>query len=63
MIVVVSHAGLSHLVPGGFGVTVFFFISGFLITRQLLAEQRSKGQVALGAFYIRRLRRLYPACW
>ena len=40
---------------------MFFFISGFLITRQLLAEQASRGQVALGAFYIRRLLRLYPA--
>ena len=61
MIVAVSHAGLGRIVPGGFGVTVFFAISGFLITRQLLAEQAAKGQVVLGAFYLRRLLRLYPA--
>ena len=61
LLVIFSHVGLGHLVPGGFGVTAFFFISGFLITRQLLAEQQARGQVALPAFYVRRLLRLYPA--
>ena len=32
LIVFLSHAGLSHIVPGLFGVTVFFFLSGYLIT-------------------------------
>ena len=60
-LVVLGHAGFKHFVPGGFGVTVFFFVSGFLITRQVLAEQALRGQLPLGAFYIRRLLRLYPA--
>ena len=60
-LVILSHIGFKHYLPGGFGVTAFFFISGFLITRQVLAEQARRGQLALGAFYIRRLLRLYPA--
>lgn len=61
LIVLVAHFGLSHIVPGGFGVTVFFFISGFLITRLLIAEAEKKGRVGLKDFYIRRAIRLFPA--
>lgn len=61
LIVLVAHMGLDHIVPGGFGVTVFFFISGFLITRLLIAEQEAKGRVNLPMFYMRRFARLYPA--
>jgi peptidoglycan/LPS O-acetylase OafA/YrhL len=61
LIVIVAHFGLDHIVPGGFGVTVFFFISGFLITRLLIAEGEAKGKVELGKFYLRRFARLYPA--
>ncbi|WP_051279652.1 acyltransferase family protein [Hellea balneolensis] len=60
MIVMVAHLGFEHIVPGGFGVTVFFFISGFLITRLLLAESENKG-IGLKDFYARRFVRLYPA--
>lgn len=61
LIVLVAHFGLSHIVPGGFGVTVFFFISGFLITRLLIAESEKKGGVGLKDFYVRRAIRLFPA--
>lgn len=61
LIVLVAHFGLSHIVPGGFGVTVFFFISGFLITRLLIAEGEKKGRIGLKDFYIRRFIRLIPA--
>jgi peptidoglycan/LPS O-acetylase OafA/YrhL len=61
LIVLVAHFGLSHLVPGGFGVTVFFFISGFLITRLLIAESEKKGGIGLKDFYVRRFIRLIPA--
>ncbi len=48
--------------PGGFlGVDVFFVVSGFLITQLLLRELRDSGRLALGAFYLRRARRLLPA--
>lgn len=61
MIVLAAHLKVSSLIPGGFGVTLFFFISGFLITRLLIAERRSKGRIGLRQFYIRRFIRLYPA--
>ena len=61
MIVILAHTGLTTIIPGGFGVTVFFFISGFLITRLLLAEREKNGFVHLGNFYTRRFLRLLPA--
>lgn len=45
------------------GVSVFFVISGFLITRLLLNEQRRTGTVGLRAFYLRRFWRLFPAAY
>ena len=55
-----------HLWPqrltGGFvGVDVFFVLSGFLITRHLVAEVERTGRVALREFWARRIRRLLPA--
>jgi peptidoglycan/LPS O-acetylase OafA/YrhL len=61
LIVIIAHFEITNLIPGGFGVTVFFFISGFLITRLLLAESKKKGRIHLKDFYIRRVVRLYPA--
>lgn len=53
------HAGLA---PGGYvGVDVFFVISGFLITGQLVRELRTAGRISLLAFYARRVRRILPA--
>lgn len=50
------------LLPGGFlGVDLFFVISGYLITRLLLAEIEKTGRISLRAFYLRRARRLLPA--
>jgi peptidoglycan/LPS O-acetylase OafA/YrhL len=58
---VVYHLGITWL-PGGFqGVDLFFVISGFLITTLLLAEVEGRGRIDLGAFYLRRARRLLPA--
>ena len=59
--VLAYHAGI-HQVPGGLlGVDVFFVLSGFLITRLLLAEHRRAGKISLGQFWLRRARRLVPA--
>ena len=57
--VVLYHAGLG--VRGGYvGVDVFFVISGFLITSQLLGAQ-GRGVRFLPTFYARRIKRLLPA--
>ncbi len=53
------HGG--HLTGGFLGVDAFFVLSGFLITSLLLAEARDRGRIALGAFWMRRARRLLPA--
>ena len=59
--VVVFHLWPS-VAPGGFvGVSVFFTLSGFVITRSLLAETDRTGRVDLVAFWARRARRLLPA--
>lgn len=56
----VGHAEIIRRSPGGFGVTVFFFLSGYLITTLLIREQRRFGQISLKQFYLRRLIRLSP---
>ena len=59
--VVLFHAKI-RAVSGGFvGVDVFFVLSGFLITRQLLRELQTDGTLSLPTFWARRARRLLPA--
>jgi peptidoglycan/LPS O-acetylase OafA/YrhL len=65
-LVVASHLGIGgvgfeRVVPGAFGVTLFFFISGYLITRQLLASLSAQGRIGFAGFYARRVLRLMPA--
>jgi peptidoglycan/LPS O-acetylase OafA/YrhL len=60
-LVLVFHGGVSWATGGFLGVSIFFTLSGFLITSLLLAEQQSTGGVRLGRFWIRRIRRLMPA--
>ncbi len=59
-IVFAAHAGLDHVVPGGFGVTVFFFLSGYLITTLMRLEYDKTGHVSLRKFYLRRVLRILP---
>jgi peptidoglycan/LPS O-acetylase OafA/YrhL len=59
-LVFVSHAGWGRLVPGGFGVTVFFFLSGYLITTLLRIEYEQYGSLSLRQFYLRRAYRILP---
>jgi peptidoglycan/LPS O-acetylase OafA/YrhL len=58
--VVIFHADRAWL-PGGFaGVDIFFVISGFLISRIILAECAA-GRFSLAMFYARRAKRILPA--
>lgn len=59
-LVVFSHSGLEAFRGGFVGVDVFFVISGFLITR-IVATAADRGEFSLGEFYVRRMRRLFPA--
>lgn len=60
---VLLHHAAPGLVPGGYlGVDLFFVISGFLITGQVLRGLR-EGRFSLATFYARRVRRLLPAAY
>lgn len=58
-LVVISHSGFGHIVPGGLGVTVFFFLSGFLITTLLQREFDQTSGVNYQNFMIRRVLRIF----
>jgi peptidoglycan/LPS O-acetylase OafA/YrhL len=59
--VFLAHAGLAEWgVPGNLGVTVFFFLSGYLITTLLRIELDKTGGINLYAFYLRRMLRIFP---
>src|SRR5450432_3214918 len=60
LIVFVSHAGLSGIVPGYFGLSVFFFLSGYLITTLLRLEFDRAGDISFKQFYLRRALRIFP---
>lgn len=61
VLAVVGYHAFPNFILGGFvGVDVFFVISGYLITRILLASSRSGG-IDLTDFYRRRVRRILPA--
>jgi peptidoglycan/LPS O-acetylase OafA/YrhL len=50
----------AFLLPGGFvGVDIFFVISGFLISRNIL-EELARGRFSIGEFYRRRVKRIAP---
>jgi len=57
----VSWTGGPEWVGGHHGVTLFFVLSGFLITYLLLTEFGSSGAVSLRWFYARRAARILPA--
>ena len=58
--VIAGHAHFNGRIAGYHGVTVFFVISGYLITSLLTAEHAERGRIALGRFYKRRFARLAP---
>lgn len=61
LMVMLYHAHVPWMIGGYLGVEIFFVISGFLITSLLLQERDDTGTILLGAFWLRRFRRLLPA--
>ena len=54
------HAAVVVVGQGGLGVSIFFVISGFLITTLLLQEEDRTGTIHLRRFYFRRTFRIFP---
>ncbi len=60
--VILYHLDIPGLFSSGFlGVDIFFTVSGFLITAQLIRQFQTDGTIAIGNFYLKRARRLFPA--
>ncbi len=49
---------VAYYIPATLGVTVFFFLSGYLITTLLRRELEATGTLALKSFYLRRALRI-----
>ena len=61
VLAVVAFHAFPQWLPGGYvGVDIFFVISGFLISSQLIAAADG-GSLSFSAFYARRIRRIFPA--
>jgi peptidoglycan/LPS O-acetylase OafA/YrhL len=63
ILVFISHLGFMGSRPGGFAVSVFFLLSGYLITSLLLREHYKTGTISLRSFYIRRTLRIFPSMY
>lgn len=59
--VVLYHISTTFLPSGLLGVTIFFVLSGYLITGLLIREWHDTKNINLPRFWIRRVRRLFPA--
>ncbi|HTY73063.1 MAG TPA: acyltransferase [Actinomycetes bacterium] len=63
VLVMTAHPAYRHVWPafhGKTGVTIFFVLSGYLITTLALREEQTSGRLDLAGFYVRRVFRIYP---
>ena len=58
-LVFAAHSGL-YWIPAGLGVSIFFFLSGYLITTILRIEYEKYGKIDIKKFYPRRVLRIFP---
>jgi len=61
LLVLLFHASIPGFKGGFVGVDIFFVLSGYLITGNLLREIKHTGRIKFRVFYARRIRRLLPA--
>ena len=61
IIVLLYHHSITWMTGGELTVSMFFTLSGFLITRLIVAEWDKSGTISLRSFYERRARRLFPS--
>ncbi len=59
LVVILGHKWST--IPADLGVSIFFVLSGFLITLLLIREMDRTGRVSLSQFYLRRTLRIFPA--
>jgi peptidoglycan/LPS O-acetylase OafA/YrhL len=60
VLVICAHSGFSRYVPGATGVTIFFVISGFIITSLLIYEKANRGSFSAKKFFFRRFVKIVP---
>ena len=61
LLVLAGHFHIVDEVAATVGVSLFFVLSGYLITALLLGEWRERGSIDYRRFYLRRAKRLLPA--
>ncbi|MCH3967980.1 MAG: acyltransferase [Atopobiaceae bacterium] len=59
--IVLYHLGTTWLPSGHMGVVIFFVLTGYLVSCSLMREHARTGAVAPARFWLRRLRRVWPA--
>src|ERR1700731_4331889 len=60
---IAGHSLVDYQYIGGYGGSLFFAISGILITTRILEEESLCGFFDIKKFYIRRIFRIQPAAW
>ncbi len=60
VVVLAFHLQLDGATGGFLGVSLFFTLSGYLITQLMIGERNQHGRIDVVGFWVRRLRRLMP---
>lgn len=61
LVVFFSHVPyFGHIAPGGVGVTILYFLSGYIITTLMRVEYENNQDVSFKLFFIRRVYRTFP---